>query len=463
MNDIFISHKSEYKPWVDWLARMLQAQQRSVFVDNWHVVPAQSWIDGLHQGVQQCRSAVLVATPEAVNSGWVRLEYESLLQRRLADPNFKLVPLVLGELPNLPFLKNLQCVDCRNPADYRRWFHQLMCGLDGRAAGERWDDYPGLTAPPEWIRRPGADATTPEEQRFADRVMQRLFRPTCPPVMVVSQGERPQGAVLRRLLEQARARFGARAVMHVVPPFSSAAGTADCFAELGRQCRLPAPSPDAIRFVAAFEQHLGSHRDPVLLLISGYENAAAALRDELAQALRSLTERHAEQLRVLLVGGHRLVEQHLGRGGHSFLSSARVEEWPHPSVADVLAWSAHHAPALPLDPAAAQALLDVTGGHAALVQHGLEQWADRGPPPQWEHWAQDCHDLWSSWMRLRRDAEPAAWRKLLQRHLHGPAMLWPADDQVRALYWADLLAANPNRQLVWRSELIRQVGLQVMA
>jgi hypothetical protein len=75
VNDIFISHKSEYKPWVEWLARMLRAQQRSVFVDNWHVVAGQSWIDGL-----QCRSAVLVATPETVSSGWVRLEYESELQ-----------------------------------------------------------------------------------------------------------------------------------------------------------------------------------------------------------------------------------------------------------------------------------------------------------------------------------------------------------------------------------------------
>ena len=125
--DIFISHQSEFKPWVEWLARMLEAHGRGVFLDKWHLVPGASWVEGLAQGLQQARSAILVATPEAVNSGWVRLEHDKLMSRCTSEPGFRYLPLVFGQLPGLPFLDTLQCVDCRDPAQYRDWFHRLMC------------------------------------------------------------------------------------------------------------------------------------------------------------------------------------------------------------------------------------------------------------------------------------------------------------------------------------------------
>ena len=114
--DVFLSHKSEHKPWVEWLARCLKASGRSVFLDIWNLVPGESWVEGLRRGVDECRAAVLVATPDVINSGWIREEYNALLQRRQATPEFKLVPIVFGDVPNLPFLLNLQGIDCRDPA-----------------------------------------------------------------------------------------------------------------------------------------------------------------------------------------------------------------------------------------------------------------------------------------------------------------------------------------------------------
>jgi hypothetical protein len=53
--------------------------------------------------------------------------------------------------------------------------------------------------------------------------------------------------------------------------------------------------------------------------------------------LRTLTEQHPERLRVVLLGGQKLMEQKY-ETVLSFLSHAAVKEWPNPSVADVLAW-----------------------------------------------------------------------------------------------------------------------------
>ena len=133
--DVFISHKSEYKPWVTWLADALQASGRSVFLDIWNLIPGENWLEGLHRGIQKCRAAVLVATPEVVNSGWVRDEYDALRSRREKEHGFKLIPIVLGELPELPFLGNLQAVDFRDLSRYRESLHKLICGLDGREPG----------------------------------------------------------------------------------------------------------------------------------------------------------------------------------------------------------------------------------------------------------------------------------------------------------------------------------------
>jgi TIR domain-containing protein len=102
--DVFISHKSEHKPWVEWLARALKTCGHSVFLDKWNLVPGNNWVEGLHRGIESSRAAVLVATPEVVNSGWVRQEYVALQRRRQANPDFRLVPIAFGELPNLPFL-----------------------------------------------------------------------------------------------------------------------------------------------------------------------------------------------------------------------------------------------------------------------------------------------------------------------------------------------------------------------
>ena len=460
--DIFISHQSEFKPWVEWLARMLEAHGRGVFLDKWHLVPGASWVEGLAQGLQQARSAILVATPEAVNSGWVRLEHDKLMSRCTSEPGFRYLPLVFGQLPGLPFLDTLQCVDCRDPAQYRDWFHRLMCGLDGKPPGPVTLQHPMLEPPPAPVVPP-SHSRSAAEVAFVDRVMRQLGLATSPPVMITSPGLRYQGAVIAMLKARAIDRYGAAGTIHAMPPCAAESGSAACFTDLGRQCRLDSPTPDGLSFGAALERRIDAE-GRLFLLLSGFENAHAAFRADLAAALRTLSGRRPADLRLVLVGGERLVEQSFGNGQHSFLSGARVMEWPHPTLADVLAWLATDYPEQTLPEADAQALLAVTGGHAGLVRHGLEQWVDHGPPPRWQDWALRCPGLWETWNRLLR-AVPRHddLREALARNEFGRAVLWSPDPVTRSLYWADLLAEDARGHLVWRCEPARQVGREVLA
>jgi hypothetical protein len=54
--DVFFSHKSEHKPWVEWLFRALQSCKRSIFLDHWNLIPGDNWRESLHRGLECSRS-----------------------------------------------------------------------------------------------------------------------------------------------------------------------------------------------------------------------------------------------------------------------------------------------------------------------------------------------------------------------------------------------------------------------
>lgn len=456
--DVFISHKSEYKPWVIWLAEALKASGRSVFLDIWNLIPGENWLDGLHRGVQKCRSAVLVATPEVVNSGWVRDEYNALKRRRESEPDFKLIPLVFGDLPDLPFLGNIQSVDFRDPAHYRNSLHKLLCGLEGREPGALASlDFD--IAPPPAMKQARAAAITPGEHQFTDRIMTRLRPAGVQPMMITSRGQRHQGAVIARLLKSARGEYGEDRVIQLSPPFAGQLDGTVFFNDLGRQCQLGAETPTSVAFIAALESRLRSSA-PLFLLVTGFENANAQHRAELAATLRSLSENQPYKLRIALVGGRRLVEQRHATGYLSFLSNATLDEWPDPTPADILAWQQASTPDATIDDDQIARLLQFSGGHSGLVRYCLERYASGSDIPAWQAWCYACPEIWETWSHLAGD-DPDALRASLERERFGPAQPWPHNATARRLYWADLLKAQDG-QLVWRTENLRQIGREVL-
>lgn len=458
--DVFISHKSEYRAWVEWLGRALIAHQRSVFLDIWNLIPGESWVEGLHRGLARCRAAILVATPEVVNSGWVREEYNALQRRRQSTNGFRLVPIVFGELPNLPFLANLQAVDCRDPARYREWFHRILCGLAGEEPGPTTSRTTLLGSPPALTPVKASDVV-PGEEIFVQRLMRRIAHPSSPPIIVAARGARFQGPVIQALLKRAASDYGPSAVMHVTPPFSDQITSEDCFTAIGRQCGIGERIGDVNAFVAALERRLNAS-GPQFMLVSGFESAASLCRKEFAGALRSLTEHQTRTFRVVLLGGQRLMEQKYAAGSLSFLSHATVEQWPQPSVDDLLAWQRADFPSNELTHDSSPSLIDATGGHPGLLRYCLERWDMEGGDPRWRDWSYTCPELWETWYRVSRDNDKGALRAMLNRDELGPAVVWPADETVRALYWADLLAVR-GRHLEWRTETVRDVGREVVA
>lgn len=459
--DVFLSHKSEYKPWVKWFGRSLKACGRSVFLDEWDLVPGQSWILGLAQGLEHSRAAVLVATPEVVNSGWINTEYEQLMILQRKDPSFRFVPVVFGDLPNLPFLGTVQAVDARDPLRFQEWFYRVLCGLDGRKPKDHWE-LPCEIDPPPPLQPMSAATVAPRELAFVNRVMGRLMRPNAAPVMIAARGRRHQGPVVDALRQSAKERYGTGNVLHIAPPVADGGELDAVFAELGRQCGFAKIASTAAEFGAIFEERL-QEKSRTFLLVTGFESASEEGRKALAGRIRAAGDRFPDKLRVCLVGGERLAAQKFQMGGLSLLSHAHVEEWPDPDGADLSAWVRQHDLQVTLDGEACRAAIATTGGHAGLLRFSLDRWHETGGTPDWERWSYECPELWEVWYRLRGEGsslDPLS--EQLGRSDLGPRTPWPPNEVVRALYWADLLADREHR-LCWRSEIIRQVGREVLS
>nr|VFJ93407.1 MAG: TIR domain-containing protein [Candidatus Kentron sp. LFY] len=165
--DAFLSHRGENKPWVEALAHNLERAGKEVFLDIWNLVPGRSLAGQLDAALTHSRTGILVATPESLESSWVRDEYDKMLalRNRSDVPPFTILPLVFGEIPKFPFLENHLCIDFSDPspAGYGKAFRRLLCGLAGKSPKKMSD-----------IPLPDLDIPEPMTPRLADMPRQPL-------------------------------------------------------------------------------------------------------------------------------------------------------------------------------------------------------------------------------------------------------------------------------------------------
>lgn len=127
--DIFVSHSSDNKKWVRTLVGNLKNQKLRIFFDESELHPGDNLVYDLDKAIESSRGAILVITPEAMNSGWVKKEYSKIIAYQVKHPDFIFIPLLLAGSPDFPFTDPVVYSDFRNPAEYRKAFFHLLTGL----------------------------------------------------------------------------------------------------------------------------------------------------------------------------------------------------------------------------------------------------------------------------------------------------------------------------------------------
>ena len=144
----FLSHNSADKPAVEALARRLEQDGITTFLDKWHLIPGDPWQTALEQALNDSESCVVFIGPSGLGP-WQNEEMRAAISQRVSDPAhaFRVVPVVLPgaqreQRSKLPaFLSAGTWVEfSRDSLDDEDALHRLKCGIrripPGPAPGE---------------------------------------------------------------------------------------------------------------------------------------------------------------------------------------------------------------------------------------------------------------------------------------------------------------------------------------
>ncbi len=461
--DVFFSHQGLDRSWVLTLVGHLRRRGYRVFLDEGQ--PENPFIDAL----ERSRGAVLAVTAEAVESGWVRTEYEKLIARSRREPDFRFVPIAFGDLPELPFLEDVYWVDFRDPSEatYRRALYQLIARLEGQVPlPDATIEVDGELAVP--TQRETVEEPRPEAENVAvgaeDPLVAEVFGRLAysPILLLLAQAGWGQSHMVESLKSGARARYGAN-VLHITPAYGPEADLGVHFARLGRQCGFEEETNSPVDWEEALERHLRQGAR-TFLMVTGFENSSEALRKTLTGILLNLVERYGSSFQVILCGGERLAELKYAPDFLSLLARAERIDWPELTVEDVLAFQQRYLPQTHIDDSDAAALLELSGGHPGVLRSALRLWKAGSGALSEEGRQKILADtsIWQLFTPYRDD--PDARRRICQWLDHddlGPVTPWSADSLLRKLYWSNLLTSR-GRRLTWRCELLREAGRWVL-
>ena len=80
-NEVFLSHSSEDRPFVETLANVLGGHGIAYWHSDVNILGAQMWHDEIGTALRRCDWFVLVLSPDAVESKWVKRELLYSLQQ----------------------------------------------------------------------------------------------------------------------------------------------------------------------------------------------------------------------------------------------------------------------------------------------------------------------------------------------------------------------------------------------
>jgi hypothetical protein len=468
--DAFISYKSDYRAWVETLARNLEAQGLSVWFDDWRKIAGDPIATTLRSGIEQARAGILVVTPEAAESGWVQQEYESMLAEvnrpRPDGSQFRLIPLLLRHGGCFPFLETRFVVDFRDSDLYERRVVELLAGVRGEPIGPNVRPVHPLELPP-----PLPEPVTPSEGSVRGE-FNRLFEGADAYGIVALFAQEAMGiGTLDLITEHARAKYKGGFVLPVVPLVCTEDECEGYFGDLGRQLGLG----EGIRTASEIGKRLPSlinRKRPLVLIVSAFENGPERARYDIASQLRNFHAAHHSDVRIIIRGGQELAKLKYEHGDISLLNIAIPWHWPELNLADVQRFCGGS-----ISNAVATALLTITGGEPRMVGHCLRRLAELDPrslpldAASLEAMAPDlladCDLAAQIFVPLRR--ETGALARLLTwlgRSEVGPFTGPLLDNPIlRRLYWRNALCIRQHgarRYLAWRSDHLRQIGYEIL-
>jgi hypothetical protein len=140
--DIFLSHNSEDKLAVIQLANKLKELDFNPWLDDWHLVPGESWLPVVNRVLETCTCCAVIIGPHGMGNVhesemWVALQ--RALETKQGDRRFRTIPILLpnatrGDLARLPlYLTANTWIEFHQSIDDPRALKRLTLGPGEKA------------------------------------------------------------------------------------------------------------------------------------------------------------------------------------------------------------------------------------------------------------------------------------------------------------------------------------------
>ena len=120
---LFISHSSIDKEFANSLYVSLAEEGHDPWLDEWNIRGGQSIPEEIAKGLSNADYILVILSPNAVNSEWVKKEWQSMYWDEISEKQVKVIPILLEDCEIPYFLKVKKYIDFRY--DYHYGFSEL--------------------------------------------------------------------------------------------------------------------------------------------------------------------------------------------------------------------------------------------------------------------------------------------------------------------------------------------------
>lgn len=100
----------------EFVGETLLKQGFEVWLDKWDLFAGESLTTKIGDAIDACDAFVVLLSPHATGSKWVKEELRIAVQRRFAEEDFRIIPVILAQCTLPPFLRDYLYVDFRSGA-----------------------------------------------------------------------------------------------------------------------------------------------------------------------------------------------------------------------------------------------------------------------------------------------------------------------------------------------------------
>jgi len=148
--DVFLSHNSQDRSAVEWIACRLRDAGIEPFLDKWHLIPGENWQPAVEKALAASKAVAVFIGPSGI-SPWNNEEMRTALSiaSRSRD-EYRVIPVLLpgaDENALTGFLSQRTWVDFRNGLDKEEVLQRLVMGIKGIAPASESFTLPDDPAP----------------------------------------------------------------------------------------------------------------------------------------------------------------------------------------------------------------------------------------------------------------------------------------------------------------------------